>query len=90
MDTKRRYLWWILGGTIALLCLGLILAAYGFGWANTGFPGKTVWDWCEDRERCRSVGIPDSVCFQTKPQLAQHMLEGTLAGADSGFLGGGR
>src|SRR5712692_3650925 len=24
-------------------------------------------DWCEDRNRCRVAGVPESVCFQTKP-----------------------
>src|SRR6266705_3123116 len=32
-------------------------------------------DWCEDRDRCRAVGIPPSVRFQTKPELAVLMLE---------------
>jgi SRSO17 transposase len=32
-------------------------------------------DWCEDRDRCRAAGIPDSVRFQTKPELAQKMIE---------------
>lgn len=32
-------------------------------------------DWCEDRDRCRSAGIPDEVSFQTKPELAKQMLE---------------
>jgi SRSO17 transposase len=32
-------------------------------------------DWCEDRERCRAAGIPDSVRFRTKPELAVQMLE---------------
>src|SRR2546429_113437 len=32
-------------------------------------------DWCEDRDRCRSAGIPESVRFQTKPELAVHMIE---------------
>jgi SRSO17 transposase len=31
--------------------------------------------WCADRERCRSAQIPDDVPFQTKPQIAQGMLE---------------
>ncbi len=31
--------------------------------------------WCEDRERCRAVGIPESVRFQTKPELVIQMLE---------------
>jgi len=32
-------------------------------------------NWCEDRERCRAAGIPESVRLQTKPELAVQMLE---------------
>jgi hypothetical protein len=32
-------------------------------------------DCCEDRERCQAAGIPEAVCFQTKPELAVLMLE---------------
>ena len=31
--------------------------------------------WCEDKDRCQAAKIPDSVGFQTKPQLGQRMLE---------------
>jgi len=31
-------------------------------------------DWCEDRDRCRAAHIPESVRFQTKPELAIQML----------------
>jgi len=31
-------------------------------------------DWTEDRERCQAAGIPESVRFQTKPELARSML----------------
>ena len=31
--------------------------------------------WTNDRARCRAAGIPKDVEFQTKPQLAQRMLE---------------
>jgi SRSO17 transposase len=31
--------------------------------------------WCDDRARCRAAKIPDAVTFQTKPQIAQAMLE---------------
>lgn len=31
--------------------------------------------WTEDRARCREAGIPKDAVFQTKPQLAQRMLE---------------
>lgn len=32
-------------------------------------------DWFADRERCRAAKIPDEVVFQTKPQIAQRLLE---------------
>lgn len=32
-------------------------------------------DWCEDRDRCRAAHIPESVRFQTKPELAIQMLK---------------
>src|SRR5215471_11808480 len=32
-------------------------------------------DWCEDRDRCRAAGIPETVPFQTKPEQAVQMLE---------------
>lgn len=32
-------------------------------------------DWVEDRERCQAAGIPESVRFQTKPELAVQMIE---------------
>ncbi len=31
-------------------------------------------DWCEDRGRCPEAGVPESVRFQTKPELALQML----------------
>ena len=31
--------------------------------------------WFDDRQRCQAAKIPDTVTFQTKPQLAQAMLE---------------
>jgi len=31
-------------------------------------------EWVEDHERCQAAGIPESVRFQTKPELAQQML----------------
>jgi SRSO17 transposase len=34
--------------------------------------------WTDDRARCREAAVPDSVGFQTKSQLAQHMLERAL------------
>jgi SRSO17 transposase len=32
-------------------------------------------EWLQDTARCREAGIGAEVCFATKPQLAQHMLE---------------
>src|SRR2546430_9675536 len=31
-------------------------------------------DWTEDRDRCQAAGIPASVRFQTKPEMARRML----------------
>ena len=38
-------------------------------------------DWCEDPARRREVHIPETVIFQTKPELAQRMLERAQAAA---------
>ena len=32
-------------------------------------------DWCEDRSRCRAAHVPETVRFQTKPELAVQMIE---------------
>jgi SRSO17 transposase len=37
--------------------------------------------WTDDRPRCRQAGIPDSVQFRTKPQLARRMLARALDAA---------
>jgi SRSO17 transposase len=43
--------------------------------------------WTEDRDRCRQAGIGDDVSFQTKPQLAQRMLQRLLdAGIQVGWF----
>ena len=47
-------------------------------------------DWIEDRERCQAAGIPESVRFQTKPELADADARAHLAGRRSPSLGGGR
>jgi SRSO17 transposase len=36
-------------------------------------------EWTQDRVRCREAGVPESVSFATKGELAQQMLERTLA-----------
>ena len=38
-------------------------------------------DWCQDPTRRREVHIPETVTFQTKPELAQRMLERAQAAA---------
>jgi SRSO17 transposase len=35
--------------------------------------------WCDDPARCRAAQVPEGVQFQTKPELAQAMLEGALS-----------
>ena len=32
-------------------------------------------DWCSDLPRRRAAHIPDAVCFRTKPELAQKMVQ---------------
>jgi SRSO17 transposase len=32
-------------------------------------------DWCSDQPRRRAAHIPDTVCFRTKPELAQQMVQ---------------
>ena len=45
--------------------------------------------WTEDRERRREAGVPEDVGFQTKPQLAQRMLERALeSGVPFGWVAG--
>jgi SRSO17 transposase len=45
--------------------------------------------WTEDRERCAEAGIPDSVGFATKPELAIRMLTRALdAGVPAGWVTG--
>lgn len=46
-------------------------------------------EWIEDRARCQDAGIPSSVGFETKPQLALHMIERALeAGVPCGWVTG--
>jgi len=45
--------------------------------------------WTDDRERCRRAGVPDKREFQTKPQLAQQLLERAFqAGVAFAFIAG--
>jgi SRSO17 transposase len=46
-------------------------------------------EWIADRDRCRAAGIPDSVGFSTKPELARQMIARTLdAGVPVGWVAG--
>ena len=45
--------------------------------------------WAEDWERRREAGVPESVGFRTKPQLAQLMLKRALeSGVPFGWVAG--
>jgi SRSO17 transposase len=54
--------------------------------ASASRPGQTLLDralslsaaWTDDRERCRSTGMPEDRAFATKPALARQRLERTL------------
>jgi SRSO17 transposase len=32
-------------------------------------------EWLEDKERCKSAGIPEQTEFATKPELARQMIQ---------------
>jgi SRSO17 transposase len=36
-------------------------------------------DWLQDRERCKKAGVPETVTFQTKPQMAMEMIQTATA-----------
>jgi SRSO17 transposase len=36
-------------------------------------------EWIEDRERCKAAGVPETVIFQTKPQMALEMIRDATA-----------
>jgi SRSO17 transposase len=45
--------------------------------------------WIDDRSRCQAAGVPDTVGFATKPQLARQMLERALdSGVPCGWVTG--
>ena len=65
--------------------------------AYAGAKGRTLLDrelylpqvWAEDRELRREAGVPEAVGFQTKPRLAQRMLERALeSGVPFGWVAG--
>ena len=65
--------------------------------AYAGSKGRTLLDrelylpqvWAEDRERRREAGVPEDVCFQTKPRLAQCMPEWAVeSGVAFGWVAG--
>jgi SRSO17 transposase len=46
-------------------------------------------DWFEDKERCKKAGIPDTVAFQTKPEMALEMIKlATAAGVSYRWVTG--
>ncbi len=58
-----------------------VFAAYASSKGRTLIDGRLYLPeaWTDDRERCREAGIPDSVEFATKPELAGQMLDEALA-----------
>jgi len=46
-------------------------------------------DWFDDKERCKKAGIPDTVVFQTKPEMALEMIkQATAAGVSYRWVTG--
>jgi SRSO17 transposase len=46
-------------------------------------------DWFEDKERCKKAGVPDTVVFQTKPEMALEMIkQATAAGVSYRWVTG--
>ena len=46
-------------------------------------------DWFDDKERCKKAGIPDTVKFQTKPEMALEMIkQATAAGVSYQWVTG--
>jgi SRSO17 transposase len=46
-------------------------------------------DWFEDKERCKKAGVPDTVVFQTKPEMALEMIkQATVAGVSYRWVAG--
>lgn len=62
------------------------------GGAGSAFIDRELYlprPWIEDRARCRAAGIPDTVEFATKPELAREMIERALdAGVPCGWVTG--
>jgi SRSO17 transposase len=60
--------------------LGLFLAyTTGGRWALLDRELYLPRTWLADRQRCRALGVPDSVSFATRAQLAREMVERVLA-----------
>ncbi|EFH85321.1 transposase [Ktedonobacter racemifer DSM 44963] len=63
-------------GSLENCQVGVFLAYTSkFGWTLLDSELYLPLRWTEDRQRCREAGIPDTVSFQTKPELARRMLE---------------
>ena len=70
--------------------IGVFLCYAGAG--GSAFLDRELYlprQWSEDRVRCEAVGIPASLEFATKPQIARRMLERALdAGVPCGWVTG--
>lgn len=70
--------------------IGVFLCYAGHG--GSAFIDRELYlpqSWIDDPSRCKAAGIPDTIKFATKPQLARHMLERALdAGVPCGWVTG--
>jgi len=70
--------------------VGVFLSYAGHGGA--AFIDRQLYlpqEWIDDPARCRAAGVPPSVGFETKPQLARRMIERALdAGVPCGWVTG--
>jgi len=74
---KRQYSGTL--GKIGNCQIGVSLHAVGStGTVPLGWALYLAQDWCDDPERRRKAKIPESVTFQTKPQLGVELIERTV------------
>jgi SRSO17 transposase len=70
--------------------IGVFLSYAGRG--GSAFIDRALYlprQWTDEPERCRAAGVPESVEFATKPQLARQMIERALdAGVPCGWVTG--
>ena len=80
VGVKRQY-----SGTAGRIenCQIGVFLAYA-SWQGRAFLDRELYlprEWADDPDRRQEAGVPDDTTFQTKPELAQQMLERALAAA---------